>query len=329
MSLRIGILGAARIAGSFMVGAKAFPRASVVAVACRDRARGEAFAATHGIARTCTYDELIADRSIDAIYNPLPNSLHAPWSIAAARAGKHVLCEKPIALSEPEAHTMFAAADAAGVVMLEAFPYMFQPQTLEIERRIAAGEIGEVRTMFAGFGFTMRGEHVADDIRLDPALGGGALLDVGCYPVSFVRQIFGARPVRVTASARWVEGTDRTLVATLEHASGGLAQIVGSFVTAGYRRALIAGSAGVLETDFQNHTDREPTPGFRLRRSTDVFAPTETIAVPRDSGFRLELEAFVDMIESAARGDRTAEHARRVASLDNAWTLTAILAAAR
>ena len=188
MSLRIGILGAARIAGSFMVGAKAFPRASVVAVACRDRARGEAFAAKHDIARTCTYDELIADRSIDAIYNPLPNSLHAPWSIAAARAGKHVLCEKPIALSEPEAHTMFAAADAAGVVMLEAFPYMFQPQTLEIERRIAAGEIGEVRTMFAGFGFTMRGEHVNDDIRLDPALGGGALLDVGCYPVSLDRK---------------------------------------------------------------------------------------------------------------------------------------------
>jgi predicted dehydrogenase len=174
MSLRIGILGAARIAGSFMVGAKACTRAEVVAVGCRDRARGEAFAAKHGIARVCSYDELIADRAIDAIYNPLPNSLHAPWAIAAARAGKHVLCEKPIALDEPEAETMFAAADAAGVVLLEAFPYMFQPQTLEIERRIAAGEIGEPRLMFGGFSFMIRGEHVADDIRLDPALGAGS-----------------------------------------------------------------------------------------------------------------------------------------------------------
>src|ERR1041384_7435772 len=122
MSLRIGILGAAKIAGSFMVGAKASSRVAVVAIASRDRARAEAFARHHDIPRAYGYTDLLADREGDAIYNPLPNSLHAEWSIAAARAGKHVLCEKPIAASEPEAEAMFAAADDAGVVLLEAFP---------------------------------------------------------------------------------------------------------------------------------------------------------------------------------------------------------------
>ncbi len=344
--MRIGVLGAAKIAGPFMVGAKASARVEVVAVASRDGARGEAFAAAHGIARACTYDELLADPSIDAIYNPLPNSLHAPWSIAAMRAGKHVLCEKPLAISEAEAIAMFAAADAAGVVLVEAFPYMFQPQTLELERLVAGGAIGELRTMFAAFGFTMSD---ADDIRLDPAMGGGALWDAGCYPVSFVRQVFGARPVRISAVARWVGPgvtssatndavidpannavagglIDQTLVATLEFAAGGLAQISCSFATAVYRRAVIVGSTGVIDTEYQNHTDRTQAPSYRIKRGTDWLAEPETIAVPRDNGFRLEIDAFVDVIE---RGDRAAIDRRRAASIDNAWTLRAILDAAK
>jgi predicted dehydrogenase len=199
MSLRIGILGAAKIAGSFMVGAKASARAAVVAVASRDRGRAEAFARQHEIPRAYGYADLLADREVDAVYIPLPNALHAEWSIAAARAGKHVLCEKPLAVDEAQARAMFAAADAHRVVLLEAFPYMFQPQTLEIEQQIASGAIGEVRTMFAAFGFT-----VADpaNIRLDARLAGGALMDAGCYPVSFARQVFRARPTRITAIAR-------------------------------------------------------------------------------------------------------------------------------
>jgi predicted dehydrogenase len=321
MSLRIGILGAAKIAGSFMVGAKASTRVEVVAVASRDRARGEAFAAEHGVARVCGYDELIADPGVDAIYNPLPNALHAEWSIKAARAGKHVLCEKPMAASEAEARAMFAAADERGVVLLEAFPYLFQPQTLLIEQLIADGAIGEVRTMYAAFGFSIA---PGPNIRLDPAVGGGALGDAGCYPVSFVRQVFGERPRRVTAVARWEGGIDRTLVGTLEFARGGIAQISCSFGTAVHRRALIAGSAGMIDTEYQNHTDRAAAPSFLLKRGTDWAAEPEAIAVPRDNGFRVELEAFVDLI-----GDRAGEPARRAASLDNAWTLAALLEAAR
>jgi len=309
--LRIGILSTAKIAGSFMLGAKQEPSVEVVAVASRERGRAEAFARSHGIARAVSYDELLADREVDAIYNPLPNSLHAEWSIAALRAGKHVLCEKPLATSEAEAEAMFAAADAHGVVLVEAFPYMFQPQTLEIERLIRGGAIGELRLMFGTFGFTI------DDpanIRLDPALGGGALMDAGCYPVSFVRQVFGVRPARVTAIARFAHGVDQTLAATLEHPGGGIAQISCSFATAVHRRAIIAGSTGVL------------APSFRIKRSADWHAAYETVAVPSEDGFRVEVEAFAGMI---ARGDHDAIGARRAASLDNAWTLHAILAAAR
>jgi len=326
MSLRVGILGAAKIAGSFMVGAKASSRISVVAVGSRDRAKGEAFAREHGIARACSYDELIADRAIDAIYNPLPNSLHAAWSIAAMRAGKHVLCEKPLATGEAEAQAMFAAADVSGVVLLEAFPYMFQPQTLEIERLVASGAIGEVRTMFAAFGFT-----IADpgNIRLDPGLGGGALMDAGCYPVSFVRQVFGCRPQRIVATARWDGGVDQTLAATLELPGGGIAQISCSFATAVHRRAIIAGTTGVIETDYHNHTDRMAAPSYRIKRSPDWQAELETVAVPSENGFRAEIDAFADMIERDERDDRAAVRARRAASLDNAWTLAAILEAAR
>jgi xylose dehydrogenase (NAD/NADP) len=322
MTLRIGILGAAKIAGSFMVGAKASSRAAVVAVASRDRGRAEAFARHHGIPRACGYAELLADREVDAIYNPLPNSLHAEWSIAALAAGKHVLCEKPLAASEAEAEAMFAAADAHGAVLLEAFPYMFQPQTFEIERLIRSGSLGEVRTMFAAFGFTMTDPG---NIRLDAQLGGGALMDAGCYPVSFARQVFGARPARVTAIARWHAGVDQTLATTLEYPGGGIAQISCSFATAVHRRAIIAGTGGVIDTDYHNHTDRSSGPSFRIKRGTDWQSEFETVPVPIENGFRVELDAFVDMIE---REDRPAERVRRAASLDNAWTLAAILAAA-
>jgi predicted dehydrogenase len=323
MTLRIGILGAARIAGAFMIGAKASSHVEVVAIASRERARGELFAHTHGIPRVCSYDELIADRGIDAVYIPLPNSLHAAWSMAAARAGKHVLCEKPLAVGEAEAQAMFDAADAHGVVLIEAFPYMFQPQTLEIEQLIASGAIGDVRLVFATFGFT-----IADpaNIRLDAQLGGGALMDAGCYPVSLARQVFGARPLRVAPTARWVDGIDQTLAATLEFRGGGIAQISCSFATAVHRRAIIAGSRGVIETEFHNHTDRTPAPSYRIKRSIDWQAEFETVPVPSENGFRVELDAFADLIE---RNDRAAVQARRVASVDNAWTLAAILAGAR
>jgi D-xylose 1-dehydrogenase (NADP+, D-xylono-1,5-lactone-forming) len=321
--LRVGILGAARIAGSFMWGAKSSSRVEVVAIASRDPARAQAFAGAHGLPRACSYDELLAAPEVEAVYIPLPNSMHAEWSIAAARAGKHVLCEKPLAMSEAEAQAMFDAADAHGKILVEAFPYMFQPQTLEIERLIRSGAIGCVRTMFAAFGFLL---DDPGNYRLEAAFGGGALMDVGCYPVSFVRQVFGTRPEQVTAVARFVGGVDQTLAATLEYAGGGLAQISCSFATAVHRHAIIAGSTGVIETDYANHTNRTAAPSFRIKRGIGWQIEPETVPVPREDGFRVEIDAFADLVES---GDRAEVLARRAASLDNAWTLAAILAAAR
>lgn len=321
--LRIGILGAARIATPFIAGAKLSSRVELVAVASRDPGRAKAFADTQGVPHAMTYEQLLAAKEIDAVYIPLPNSLHAHWAMAAARAGKHVLCEKPLALSEAEAIEMFSAADAAGVVLLEGYPFLFQPQTLEIERRIRAGEIGRVQTIFATCGFTLSN---SDDFRFEPTMGGGALLDVGCYPVSLIRQIAGARPTRVTATARWHRGVDQTLAATLEFASGTIAQLSCSFASGLVRTAVIAGSDGIIETDYSNHTIRSAAPSFGLRRGSDWRQPTQSIAVPREDGFRLEIDAFAAMIDGSER-DRQA--ARRAASIDIAWTLETILAEAR
>jgi hypothetical protein len=224
--------------------------------------------------------------------------------------------------TEAEAEAMFAAADDHGAVLVEAFPYMFQAQTLEIEQLIRSGAIGDVRLVFATFGFTM---DDPGNIRLDAALGGGAVMDAGCYPVSFARQVFGARPERVAAIARFAHGVDQTLAATLEFAGGGIAQISCSFATAVHRRAIIAGATGVIETEYHNHTDRAAAPSYRIKRSLDWSAEFETVPVPAEDGFRAELEAFAALVMRADRAELTA---RRTASLDNAWTLAAIRAAA-
>lgn len=321
--IRIGILGAARIANAFVAGARLSEHVEIAAVASRDAARAESFARANEISHTLSYEQLLAAPDIDAVYIPLPNHLHAPWSIAAVRAGKHVLCEKPLALSEREAIEMFEAAEAAGVVLLEGYPYLYQPQTHEISRLLAAGTLGSIQSIYAACGFTINNPG---DFRLDPQMGGGALLDAGCYAVSFIRQIMGTRPTRVTAVARWKGGIDETLAATLEFANGTLAQVSCSFATGLHRFAVIAGSAGVIETEYQNHTIRSAAPAFRLRRGSDWRNPTESIAVPREDGFRLEVDAFAEMIRSRG-GEMFA--ASRTASIDTAWALAAILDAAR
>jgi predicted dehydrogenase len=321
--LRIGILGAARIATPFIAGTRLSSQVEVVAVASRAPDRAKAFAEAQAVPRALSYEQLLAAKEIDAVYIPLPNSLHAPWSIAALRAGKHVLCEKPLALSEAEAIEMFAVAETEGKVLLEGYPFLFQPQTLEIERRIHAGEIGRVQTIFATCGFTLNNP---DDFRLDPAMGAGALLDAGCYPVSLIRQIVGTRPVHVTATARWARGVDQTLAATLEFSNGTIAQLSCSFATGLVRTAVIAGSEGVIETDYSNHTFRSPAPAFSLRRGSDWRRAAEQIPVPREDGFRLEADAFAAMIDGREL-DQLAQ--RRSASIDVAWMLETILAQAR
>jgi len=330
--LRIGILGCANIAKPFTRDVGGSPAVRLDAVASRSAEKAAAFAATHGIARHFGgYEALLADSSLDAVYIPLPNTLHAEWAIAAARAGKHVLCEKPLATSLADAAAMFAAAREHGVILLEAYPYWFQPQTGDLVALLQGGAIGEVRSVQACFGFTIW--NADTNIRMNAKLGGGALLDAGCYAASLIRLAMGTAPVRVSADATWAEtGVDLNLTATLHYADGRRAQLSCGMDTALHRHAVIVGSKGVIETEYLNHTHHRAgghPHGFmpsqmRVRRAGQ---PTfETVASPTGSGFRFAAEAFAKLVRERdfAAAERAAE-----ASLDIAATLEAALRSAR
>ncbi len=323
--LRIGILGAARIARGFVSGAKPSRTVLVTAVASRDLGKASRFAHDLGVPRAYgSYAELLADPDVDAVYNPLPNTLHAEWSIAAAKAGKHVLCEKPLASSADEVRAMFAAARSQGVYLVEAFPYRSQPHSLKLKELLASGAIGRVQTMQAGFGFTMTDPG---NIRLDPALAGGALLDAGTYPVSLVRMVSGERPHRAHAVAHWhASGVDQTLVATLEHPSGLLAQISCSFATGLHRHALIAGTAGVIETTYPNSPPPDRPMLLRITRGESAEADCESLEVPAWNGFQAEAESFERLIR---HGWEHWTGATPAESLDIAMALDAIIESAR
>jgi predicted dehydrogenase len=293
--LRFGVLGAARIARSFIAGVKHSPLVEVAAVASRDLEKGKAFASELGVGRVHgSYEALLDDSGIDAIYVPLPNTLHAQWVIKALDAGKHVLCEKPIAVSSAETLQMFEAARRNRVYLVEAYPYRAQEQTLELQRLLAAGAIGRVQTVHASFGVTFTDPA---NIRLDPDRGGGALLDAGSYAMNFIRMVAGEKPLRVNALARWAaSGVDLSVIANLEFASGLLGQLTCSFSTAYHRHALIAGTEGILETTFLNSPPEAGPPELHLRRGIPSSTPRETITVAGKSGFLAEAESFALMV---------------------------------
>lgn len=332
--LRIGILGCAHIAQAFARDVTASPAVQLVAVASRQADKARAFAQVFGIPRAHgSYEALLADETVQAVYIPLPNSLHAQWAIQAARAGKHVLCEKPLALNRAEADAMFDAADAHGVYLLEAYPYWFQPQTGALVKLLQDGIVGDVRTVQASFGFTMA--RPEGNIRMDPALGGGALLDAGSYPASLIRLVMGEAPTRVMAYARWAgTGVDIALTALMRYADGRTAQLSCAMDIANVRRAVISGTQGTIETEYLNHTAEPGVPhplGFlpsqmRVRRGVANTVPFETICSPPGSGFRFAAEAFARVI---AQRDTAAIARAAQASRDIATTLEALARSAR
>ncbi|HXN75565.1 MAG TPA: Gfo/Idh/MocA family oxidoreductase [Gemmatimonadaceae bacterium] len=194
--VRWGILGAANIALKKVIpGMRKSALAQVVAIASREIAKARSAASDLGIPRAYgSYQELIDDPDIEAIYNPLPNHLHVPWSIRAAEHGKHVLCEKPIALTAREALKLLEARDRTGVKIGEAFMVRTHPQWLKVREVIASGRIGELRLVTGHFSYYRRDPG---DIRSRVEWGGGALMDVGCYPITISRWLFGAEPTEV------------------------------------------------------------------------------------------------------------------------------------
>ena len=324
--LHIGILGCANIARQFTKAVQHSPAVHVAAAASRNADTAAAFATSLGIARHHgSYEALLADAGVDVIYLPLPNSLHAEWAVRALQAGKHVLCEKPLALSRNEAESMFAAARANGVMLLESFPYYFQPQTGDMLKLLHGGAIGNVRGVQASFGFML--QNPQGNIRLNADLGGGALLDAGSYALSLIRLVMGEAPVRVVAHPRWaISGVDISLMATLFYADGRTAQLACAMDTANHRRAVIMGTGGTIETEYLNHTSAQVASSLRIRRGVANVIPFENIHSPMGNGFRFAAEAFAKVI---ADKDFAAIERAAQASIDNAATLEALAKSAR
>jgi len=230
--VRIGCLGAAKIAPAALVKpAKRAADAEFRAVAARDRRRAEAFAARHGVPVVHgSYDELLADPDIDAVYNPLPNGLHAEWTLRALAAGKHVLCEKPFAANAVEAGRVADAAAGTDLVVMEAFHWRYHPLATRMVEVATSGELGRVQRVEAAFCFPLlkRG-----DIRWRLDLAGGALMDAGCYAVHMVRTLAGAEPTVLRAAAQLRSpGVDRSMRAELAFADGREGRVTASMWSA-------------------------------------------------------------------------------------------------
>ncbi len=242
----------------------------VTAIASRDLAKAQQAAGPLGIAKAYgSYEALLADPEIDAIYNPLPNHLHVPWSIKAAEAGKHVLCEKPIGLSVAEARELMAVRDRTGVQIGEAFMVHCHPQWLRAREIIRSGEIGELRAMLGAFSYFNRDPK---NIRNDPKIGGGGLMDIGCYPITMSRFLFGEEPLRV-ASVMELDpemGTDRLTSAVLHFASG-QSVFTCSTQAVPYQTFQILGTHGRIEMEIPFNAPPDRVTRLFVDTGADLF----------------------------------------------------------
>lgn len=292
-TFRIGILGAARIAPRAIIApARQAPSVQVSAIAARDEAKANAFAHRHQIPRThATYADLIADPEIDAIYNPLPNNLHAEWSMRALEAGKHVLCEKPIAANADEAAQMAAATERTGNVLMEAFHYRYHPLMARVLAILHSGEIGQIRRVETSMCIPL---YRVGDIRWRYDLAGGALMDVGCYTIHLLRTLAGGEPT-VTNARAWLRSDeiDRVVKADFTFESG----ITGKIHCSMWSPALLKLGAKVIG-DKGELTIRNPyLPQYYHRITTRTAAGVRHERVDSTSTYAYQLTAFINAIQ--------------------------------
>ena len=264
MNLKWGILGCARISRRGLIpGIQGSATGSLVALASRDVATARAWAKEFRVPRFYgSYHALLDDPEIDAVYIPLPNELHRPWVTAVADAGKHVLCEKPLALDSIEAGVLVEHCRSRGVLLMEAFMWRHQPRSLELRKRVAQGLIGELRLIRSSFSFPIE----PGDWRLDPDRGGGALWDVGCYGISTARFFTGEEPGSVRALSNFgPTGVDLTLTASLRFPRGTLASIDCSFEQPFRCVYELVGTRGVIEVPDAYLPPATGSPIARLR----------------------------------------------------------------
>jgi len=285
-----GILSTADINRKLIPGAHASEKVELVAVASRDRARADAYAQKWGIPRAYgSYEALLADPEIEAVYISLPNTMHCEWSIKAVEAGKHVLCEKPLTRHPDDAAAAFDAAERAGRLLSEAFMYRHNPQTRRLAELVEQGAIGELRLVRSVFSY---GLYDAGNIRLRTDVEGGALMDVGCYNVSGSRLLAG-EPERVWGEA-WYgpSGTDWVFTGTMRFPGDVIATFDCGTAMVERDELEAIGSEGALFLDDPWHCVKA---GIELRRDGGV----ERIEVEQLDSYRLELENLSDAI----RGD--------------------------
>jgi predicted dehydrogenase len=308
--LRWGILGVARIAEMKVIPAmQKSDVAAVTAIASRDGARARAAARKLGIPRAYgSYEELLADPDVEAIYNPLPNHLHVPWSIRAAQAGKHVLCEKPIALSADEARKLLAARDATGVQIAEAFMIRAHPQWHAVREIIASGRIGTLRLISGHFSYYRRDPA---DIRSRKEWGGGALMDIGCYPIMVSRWLFDDEPLEVAAMIEHDPelGVDRLTTALLRFPSGHATFACASQLVP-YQRMQVFGTKGRIEVEIPfNAPEDRACRLFVDDGSLLGGMSAETIELPAVDQYQLQAERFAEAVRGVGSVGTTLENA--------------------
>ena len=289
--VRWGILSTARINSAVIPGLQQSPASELVAVASRDLARARAYAGDHAIPRAHgSYDALLEDPEIEAVYVSLPNGDHVPWSIRALEAGKHVLCEKPLSRHPEEVAAVFDVAEREGRLLSESFMYRHNPQTKRLAELVAGGAIGELRLVRSTFSY---GLYDADNIRLRTDVEGGALMDVGCYTVSGSR-LLGGEPERVWGEA-WYgpSGTDWVFAGTMRFPGDVVAAFDCGTALPNRDELEAIGSEGSLFLDDPWHCN---TPVIELRRDDGV----ERIELEREDSYRLELENLSDAIRGEA-----------------------------
>jgi predicted dehydrogenase len=292
--LRWGVISTANIGRAAVNPAiQASSNGELVAVASREGARARAFADQWGIPRSyARYEALLEDDGIDAVYIPLPNSLHREWTIRAAEAGKHVLCEKPLALNASECMEMGAAAREHGVRLMEAFMYRFHPRTERVVEMVRSGALGKLEMIRSAFTFRL---NRPDNIRLDPDLGGGSLMDVGCYCVNVSRTIAGAEPVEVQAlSTAAPSGVDARMVGTLHFADGLFAQFDSALTMERREVYEVAGTDAWLHVPASFLPGKDDVSFFEHRSGGEVVEH----AIKGADEYQLMVEHFADCVLS-------------------------------
>lgn len=289
--VRWGVLSVANVAMKRVIPAiTASESARLVAVASRNvqRAR-ELFLHRPGVRIYSDYQSLVDDPEIEAIYNPLPNSLHAQWTIKALLAGKHVLCEKPLAVTASEGALMIEAARNSGKLLMEAFMYRFHPQLIWALEQIRSGRLGEIRLVRSSFFFNILFPLRHNDIRLQPQLAGGSLMDVGCYPINFCRAVYGHPPVAVAARIYAPEpgAVEHTATAVLDFGEGRFGQISSAFGLPTRQAAEVIGEQGSLSLSLPFVTGVHETEVILNLEGQTIHQKIQ----PADA-YRLEVEHF-------------------------------------